>query len=120
MPFAKGRPKTGGRQKGVNNKRTRLLHEALMHENGVKACDDSEQAPLEFLVAVMRNQALDLPIRLDAAKAAAPYLHPRLNMVDARIGFANEIRRSGREMTELEFNTLVLGAGLTESDEAQP
>ena len=119
MPFAKGRAKTGGRQKGVNNKRTRLLHEAVTHESG-GTVDDAEQAPLEFLVAVMRNKALDLPVRIDAAKAACPYLHPRLNMVDARVGFASESRQAGREMTEIEFDTLVLGAGLTEPDEAQP
>ena len=68
----------------------------------------------------MRNKDLDLPIRLDAAKAACPYLHPRLNMVDARIGFANEIRNSAREMTAIEFDTLVLGLGLTEPDETPP
>ena len=115
----KGYPKSGGRQKGTPNKRTLAIRQAAsIASDGAIGVND--EAPLEFLVAVMRNKALDLPIRLDAAKAAAPYLHPRLNMVDARIGFANEIKRSGREMTEIEFNTLVLGLGLTEPDEAPP
>ena len=41
-------------------------------------------------------------------------------MVDARVAFASVIRgEPAREMTEIEFETLVLGAGLTEPDEVQ-
>jgi hypothetical protein len=36
-------------------------------------------APLDFLLTAMRNEELDLDKRIDAAKAAAPYVHPRLN-----------------------------------------
>ena len=35
--------------------------------------------PLEYLLSVMRNEALDEAKRVDAAKAAAPYIHARLN-----------------------------------------
>jgi hypothetical protein len=35
--------------------------------------------PLEYLLSVMRNESLDEDKRVDAAKAAAPYIHARLN-----------------------------------------
>lgn len=35
------------------------------------------QTPLEFLIAAMKNPALDDRLRLDAAKAAAPYVHAK-------------------------------------------
>ena len=82
MAAPKGHPRYGGRTKGTVNRRTRLLQEAAaLASDG--AIDESEQALLEFVVAVSRNRDLDLPIRIDATKAACPYLHPRLNMVDA-------------------------------------
>jgi hypothetical protein len=33
---------------------------------------------LEFLLSVMRDENREFPMRLDAAKAAAPYVHARL------------------------------------------
>jgi hypothetical protein len=38
-------------------------------------------SPLEYLLDVMRDQAMDLDKRIDAAKAAAPYVHARLQSV---------------------------------------
>ena len=36
-----------------------------------------QTSPLEFLLAVMRNPAVDDKLRIEAAKTAAPYLHPK-------------------------------------------
>lgn len=36
-------------------------------------------SPLEYLLSVMRDEDLPRDERVDAAKAAAPYLHARLN-----------------------------------------
>lgn len=38
-------------------------------------------SPLEYLLGVMRDTRQDAARRLDAAKAAAPYVHARLNAV---------------------------------------
>ena len=35
--------------------------------------------PLDYLLSVMRDEDLPRDERVDAAKAAAPYLHARLN-----------------------------------------
>lgn len=73
------RPGTGGarpgagRPKGSTNKRNALLAEAVA-QSGI--------TPLEFMLEVMRNPEKDLDIRLDAAKAAAPYVHARLASIE--------------------------------------
>lgn len=41
----------------------------------------SGQAPLDYMLQVMRDETQELAKRLDAAKAAAPYVHPRLASV---------------------------------------
>lgn len=65
----KGLPKTGGRQKGVPNRAT-ATKAAEIAASGL--------TPLDYMLRVMRDGTIDHPIRLDAAKSAAPYVHPRL------------------------------------------
>lgn len=38
--------------------------------------------PIEYMLGVMRDDGNELSVRLDAAKAAAPYVHPKLAAVD--------------------------------------
>jgi hypothetical protein len=76
MPRPKGLPKTGGRTKGVQNQRTRKLAEDAAAD-GI--------TPIEFLLNVMRDETHEFHARLDAAKAAAPYIHPRLTSVEATV-----------------------------------
>lgn len=64
----KGTPKTGGRKKGTPNKRTLEFHKTLV-ETGL--------TPLEYFLEVMRDEENETSTRLDAAKSAAPYCHPR-------------------------------------------
>jgi hypothetical protein len=58
----------GGRQKGTPNKATarRELETRLTGET-----------PLDFLLQVMRDGVLPLGVRIDVAKAAAPFVHPK-------------------------------------------
>lgn len=63
----------GGRQKGTRNKKT----EELLGE--VKA---GGIMPLDYLLQVMRDEGAEEARRIDAAKAAAPYVHPKLQPVD--------------------------------------
>ena len=69
--MAAGR-KTGGRKKGTPNKAT-----------ASKAAEiaASGMTPLEYLLDVMRTDE-DALRRLDAAKAAAPYVHPKLAAIE--------------------------------------
>lgn len=62
-----GSNRNGGRQKGTRNRRTQAVITAVM-ETGI--------SPLDYLLQVMRDPAGDAGVRLEAAKAAAPYVHP--------------------------------------------
>lgn len=65
--------KTGGRTKGVPNKAT---------AEKAAAVAASGLTPLEYMLAVMRDHEQPAEARLDAAKNAAPYVHPRLAAVE--------------------------------------
>jgi hypothetical protein len=65
---ARGGARPGaGRKAGSLNKRTSDIAEAL--SEGL--------TPLEFLTNIYRDVKEDMARRVDAAKAAAPYVHPR-------------------------------------------
>jgi hypothetical protein len=61
-----------GRPKGSTNK---------LDQEARKKAIETGISPLEYLLGVMRNPEMDLEKRIDAAKAAAPYVHARLQAV---------------------------------------
>lgn len=72
MSRLKGTPKTGGRQVGTKNRASIAKEEALAK---------SGMTPLEYLLSVMRAGDATKAEKIDAAKAAAPYVHPKLAAV---------------------------------------
>jgi hypothetical protein len=38
--------------------------------------------PMDFLLDVMRDVTNEMPVRLDAAKSVAPYVHPKLAQIE--------------------------------------
>jgi hypothetical protein len=68
-----GKRNGAGRKKGIPNKVNAALREKL-NAGGI--------APLAFMLQVMRDTNQDFSTRLEMAKAAAPYLHPRLQAVE--------------------------------------
>jgi hypothetical protein len=64
--------KTGGRKRGVPNKKTAALQDSVA-ESGL--------TPLEVMLNFMRTDS-NPAIRFEAAKAAAPYIHPKLANID--------------------------------------
>ena len=78
-----------GRKKGGRN---RLTEEAVAKAN-------DGLSPLDYLLSVMRDAEAEAARRIDAAKAAAPYVHARLQPVDkdgdpAQKVTVTEIRRT--------------------------
>lgn len=72
--MARGGARTGaGRKKNGSN---RLTQEA------VSRAEAGGIMPLDYLLAVMRDEGAELGRRDDAAKAAAPYCHPKRAPVD--------------------------------------
>jgi hypothetical protein len=71
--MAHGGPRSGaGRKKGSLNRLT---------EEAVKAAEKGGVMPLDYLLGVMRDDTQDQAIRIDAAKAAAPYVHAKLQAI---------------------------------------
>lgn len=62
-----------GRPKGAETRKTRLIAEAA------KAAG---LLPLDFMLSVLRDEKATMAMRLDASKAAAQYVHPRLSAVE--------------------------------------
>ena len=65
-----------GRKTGAATRKTREIAERAI-EDGI--------TPLEFMLNVMRDDSNELAVRFQAAKDAAPYIHPRLSAIDANI-----------------------------------
>jgi hypothetical protein len=65
--------KTGGRQKGSRNKRT---------EAQVAAIENSGLTPLDYMLTVLRDPEAKCDLRMEAARSAAPYVHPKLSNVE--------------------------------------
>lgn len=62
-----------GRKPGSVTQRTREIAERALAEG---------MTPLEYMLSVLRDEGNDTSTRMDAAKAAAPYIHPKLNAVE--------------------------------------
>lgn len=75
--MARGGKRPGaGRKRGIPNRVTAEFKQ-LAVELGKEGA-----SPLDLMPSVMRDESAPMAMRLDAAKAAAPYLHPRLNAVE--------------------------------------
>lgn len=83
-PGRGGARKGAGRKPGSATKRTREIADRAVEE-GI--------TPLEFMLKIMRTEASDsiedervrqsiMEMRFEAAKAAAPYVHPRLAAIE--------------------------------------
>lgn len=75
MPRGGSKPgeRRGGRSKGVPNRATAAKAAAIAA---------SGLTPLDFLLGVMRDTGLELESRIDAGKAVAPYIHPKLANIE--------------------------------------
>jgi len=59
-----------GRKKGTPNKKTQQFIEEA-RAGGIM--------PLDYMLSILRDETLEREVRLDAAKAAAPYVHAKLS-----------------------------------------
>ena len=72
-----------GRPKGGANK---------INDEARKAALESGISPLDYLLSVMRDVTNEKRERVDAAKAAAPYVHARLSNVDMNANVSGEVK----------------------------
>ena len=71
-----GKRPRAGRKKGVPN-RVSAARRAAIEASGL--------TPLDYMLMTMRDTGKPLELRLDMAKAAAPYVHPRLASVEQAV-----------------------------------
>ena len=79
--------KKRGRPKGSFNKASQAQID--------RVCAAGGTSPLEYLASIYQNEAEDIRYRIDAAKAAAPYVHARLS--------STEIKAALTEVTQEEW-----------------
>ena len=77
------RPGAGRPQRAKN--RATLDRERAIAESGL--------TPLDLILCIMRDETQELQTRLDAARAAAPFVHPRL----AQMGHSGSIALTHEE-----------------------
>lgn len=75
-----GKRPGAGRKVGAITRKTREVAERSALE-GI--------TPLEYMLKIMRDELGDPDMRLDAAKSAAPYMHPRLSSIDAKVSITD-------------------------------
>lgn len=66
----------GGRQKGIPNRKT---------AETVARIEESGLTPLDYMLGILRDETADAGQRFEAAKHAAPYVHPKLSSIEAKI-----------------------------------
>ncbi|MEH6697208.1 MAG: hypothetical protein V7672_00770 [Brevundimonas sp.] len=75
--MARGGARPGaGRKPGATTKKTREIADRAAAE-GV--------TPLEYMLTILRDDEQPPAMRFEAAKAAAPFVHPKLSNIEARV-----------------------------------
>ena len=80
-----GKRQNAGRPRGSKNAKTKALAKVTI------AAAEAGILPVPFLLAVVRDETLDAAVRIDCAKAAAPYCHAKLSAtVNANVGSGDD------------------------------
>lgn len=79
----------GGSRPGAGRKKGQTTK---LNDEARRKAADGGLMPLDYLLSIMRNETLPQPDRVDAAKAAAPYVHAKLANVElnASVAFCHE------------------------------
>lgn len=78
---ARGGKRPGaGRKPGVPNRAT-AEKRAEIEASGL--------TPLDYMLKLLRDEEMPRDVRLDAAKSAAPYVHPRLSAIEANVAISD-------------------------------
>ena len=95
-----GRRSRAGRPKGAPNKATAARRAAI---------SASGEVPLDYMIRIMRDKSAPVERRDEMAKAAAPYVHPKLAAIEM-----DWREKSVSEMTDAELIAIASGGnGIT-------
>ncbi len=76
--MAKFKKGEGGRKRGSKNKTT------IAREHAAKEGPNKSLTPLQHMLKLMRDPKQPQEVRMEMAKAAAPYMHSRLQSTTVR------------------------------------
>ncbi len=76
--MAKFKKGEGGRKRGSKNKTT------IAREHAAKEGPNKSLTPLQHMLKLMRDPKQPKEVRMEMAKAAAPYMHSRLQSTTVR------------------------------------
>jgi len=82
-----GKRRGAGRKPGSATRRTREIAD--------KAAS-SGLTPLDYMLNILRDESMDTESRFEAAKAAAPYVHPKLASVEHKGDADNPLQTISR------------------------
>jgi hypothetical protein len=74
MAFELGHSKVGGRQKGTPNRARKIGNDKIR-----RLAAEADLMPLDYMLAIMRDESIDYKTRCDMAAKAAPFCHPKLS-----------------------------------------
>jgi len=69
---------SGGARSGAGRKANSVNR---LTKESVEQAKAGGLMPLDYMLSLLRDEGKDLSIRLDAAKSAAPYVHPKLAQI---------------------------------------
>lgn len=95
----------GGRPKGKLNQAT--VRRKAIAERVEKDLAKKKATPLEIMARVMNGDLSVTEMQFEAAKAAAPYIHPKLSAVQMNA----TVRRSVADMSDEELAALAYDEG---------
>lgn len=68
----------GGKRAGAGRPKGSVGIKTKIRQEMVKAANDGELMPLQFMLQALRDESNPFDVRYKAAVDAAPYLHPKL------------------------------------------
>jgi hypothetical protein len=72
----------GGKRTGAGRKKGQVSQETQLRKQIAEQALKEGLTPLDYMLKILRDETQDQSARFQAAKEAAPYLHPRLASVD--------------------------------------
>ena len=86
-----GKRPGAGRPKGSKNKVILARQTAIA---------DSGLSPVEYMLNIVRDEGQKQEARLEAAKAVAPYIHPRLQSIESQTVNTTTIKYADKDMLD--------------------
>lgn len=72
----------GGARAGAGRKKGSKSPQTLKRAEIAAKALDNGLTPLDYMLSLLRDEDQDQAVRVDVAKAAAPYIHPKLANIE--------------------------------------